>query len=258
MSEWWSYTLGDFLLFSPRTYYRLFELYNADLWPAHLGAFAAGIAIMALLLAGGRKRSGAAALLLGVCWLWIAWGFLYTRYATINWAAPYAAALFAAEAALLALACALGRKAGTGGPGPVARRVGVGLLAFALLGYPWIGPMLGRGWPQAEIFALAPDPTALATLGFALLAGPRMKWVLMGIPILWCAASGATLWAMEAPDAVVLPAAAFLALAAGAADAVFRRRGAPPPEGYAGRLACRSRSPVVSLSKTTGSGVERP
>jgi hypothetical protein len=28
MSEWWTYSLWDFLLFSPRTYYRLFELYN--------------------------------------------------------------------------------------------------------------------------------------------------------------------------------------------------------------------------------------
>jgi hypothetical protein len=28
MSEWWTYTLSDFLLFSPRVYYRLFELHN--------------------------------------------------------------------------------------------------------------------------------------------------------------------------------------------------------------------------------------
>ena len=26
MSEWWTYHLRDFLLFTPRTYYRLFEL----------------------------------------------------------------------------------------------------------------------------------------------------------------------------------------------------------------------------------------
>ena len=33
MSEWWTYHLSDFLLFAPRTYYRLFELYNAAIWP---------------------------------------------------------------------------------------------------------------------------------------------------------------------------------------------------------------------------------
>ena len=35
MSEWWTYRLSDFLMFSPRTYYRLFELYNAEVWPGH-------------------------------------------------------------------------------------------------------------------------------------------------------------------------------------------------------------------------------
>ena len=34
MSEWWSYSPSDFLLFSARTYYRLFEIHNAALWPA--------------------------------------------------------------------------------------------------------------------------------------------------------------------------------------------------------------------------------
>ncbi len=42
MPEWWSYGLGDFLLFSPRTYYRLIERYNSGLWPLHLVALAAG------------------------------------------------------------------------------------------------------------------------------------------------------------------------------------------------------------------------
>ena len=34
MTEWWTYRPSDFLLFSPRTYHRLFELYNEWLWPA--------------------------------------------------------------------------------------------------------------------------------------------------------------------------------------------------------------------------------
>ena len=46
MSEWWTYSLSDFLMFSPRTYYRLFELYNAAIWPAQLVAIALGVAIL--------------------------------------------------------------------------------------------------------------------------------------------------------------------------------------------------------------------
>ena len=45
MSEWWTYTLSDFLLFSPRTYYRLLELYNLATWPAQFAGGAIGLAI---------------------------------------------------------------------------------------------------------------------------------------------------------------------------------------------------------------------
>ena len=40
MSEWWTYRLSSFLLFSPRTWFRMHELYNADIWPAQLAALA--------------------------------------------------------------------------------------------------------------------------------------------------------------------------------------------------------------------------
>ena len=40
MSEWWTYSLTSFLLFSARTYYRLFELYNADVWPLQIATLA--------------------------------------------------------------------------------------------------------------------------------------------------------------------------------------------------------------------------
>ena len=58
MSEWWTYTLSDFLLFSARTYYRLFELYNLAIWPAQSVALALGSIVLALLwrLTHGRVR----------------------------------------------------------------------------------------------------------------------------------------------------------------------------------------------------------
>ena len=98
MSEWWTYTLSDFLLFSPRTYYRLLELYNLAIWPAQLAGVAIGFAIVALAareatLRGARIVAG----LLAACWLWIAWAFHYQRYAQINWAAPWFAAAFALQ-----------------------------------------------------------------------------------------------------------------------------------------------------------------
>jgi hypothetical protein len=43
MFEWWTYRFSDFLLFSADTYYRLFELYNQAIWPAHVLVVALGV-----------------------------------------------------------------------------------------------------------------------------------------------------------------------------------------------------------------------
>jgi hypothetical protein len=71
--------------------------------------------------------------------------------------------------------------------------------------------MLGRPWTQADVFGIAPDPTAIATLGILIL-NERIAWWLLPIPLAWCVISAATLWTMGSPDALVPLAAAFLCL----------------------------------------------
>jgi hypothetical protein len=224
MAEWWSYRLSDFLLFSPRTYHRLFELYNAAVWPAQAVAVLLGLLALGLLRRGGPLAGPAVAAILAACWAWVAIAFHLDRYATINWAASWVAAGFLAQAALLVWAGVIGGRLSVPPRLDAAGRAGVGIVLFALLAWPAIGLLLGRSWRQAEIFGLAPDPTAIGTLGLLLaLAGPS-RWVLMILPALWCAATGATLWAMSAPDAFVAPAAALLSLAFLAWQTMERRR----------------------------------
>ena len=210
MSEWGTYTLSDFLLFSPQTYYRLFELYNAAIWPAQIVAFALGLAIWALLHRGGARRGRLIAAVLAGCWLWVAIAFHLNRYATINWVAAYFASGFGLQSALLIWAGVIrGRLQFQPGRDAIARG-GFWIFLFALLVQPLISPLLGRGWLQIEIFGIAPDPTAVATLGILSLAAGRVRWELIAVPALWCAISGAMLWAMEAPDAWVTPLAGAL------------------------------------------------
>jgi hypothetical protein len=209
MPEWWTYSLSDFLLFSPRTYYRLIGRHNLDVWPAHLLALALGGAIATLVLRRSPARSRAVAGILAAAWAWVGWSFVAGRYATINWAAAYLAWLFAAEALLLA------------GIGVVTRdgrfelrrdrsgRAGTALFAGAVALYPLLAPTFGRGWTQAEVFGVMPDPTALATMGLLLnLEGSaRLRWALLVPPLAWCLVSGLTLLALAAPERwVVLPA----------------------------------------------------
>ena len=234
MSEWWTYRPSDFLLFSSRTYRRLFELQNAELWPAPLLALALAVVLGVGALRGGPTAARAVLAALGGCWLWVAWAFHLERYASVNWAAPWFAASFAVEAALLLALGAAGGQVGRPADGRARRRGAVALLLLAIVGLPLIGRGLGRPWAQSELFAMAPDPTALATLAFLLLLLPlpaasrrgRAGWLSLAawpIPLGWCLLSGLTLWTMETPDAWVVPAAA--SIAAIVAWAEVRRRG---------------------------------
>ncbi len=212
MSEWWTYTLSDFLLFSAQTYYRLFEIYNSEIWPAQILAIALGIAMLACLFRTEAWQGRVVTAILGMCWFWVAWAFHVEHYATINWAANYFAAGFMIEALLLIWIGTIRGQLHFKPTGNASRLVGLGVLLFALVVQPLIGPIMGRPWLQAEIFGIAPDPTVIATLGVLLLASNRIVWAHLPIPIIWCGISGATLWAMESQDALMMPLTALLVL----------------------------------------------
>ena len=179
MSEWASYGLSDFLMFSPQTYWRLVARYNAAWWPAQVLA-AAGPALLWLLLR--VPRAGAtrgALLLLALAWAWVGWAFHWQRYSEVFLAAPWLAAACAGQATLLLAAAALPVRDGAGGAGAST----IVLLAAACV-YPLLAPVTGHAWQEAEVFAFMPDPTALATLG-ALLGLAGLPW--------WCRAGLAVL-----------------------------------------------------------------
>ena len=210
MSEWWTYRLADVLMFSPRVYYRLLEQYNGALWPAQLLTVGLGLAMLYLLLrrAGGTRRLMLA--ILGVLWIWVAWGFLWERYATINWPVAYVAPFFALQGLML---IAAGARLRIPAPRTPASLAGVALFAAALVLYPALAPFMGRTWLAAEIFGLAPDPTALATLALLALADGWSRWPLMIVPVIWCALSAATLSTLGSGDYFVPVAGALAAIA---------------------------------------------
>lgn len=200
MSEWWTYRLSDLLMFSPRTYWRLIELYNRDVWPAQLAALAAGL--VALGLAASR-RAGAGrvlAALLAAIWLWVGWAFHWQRYASINWAAPYFALAFALQAVLLLGLGAWPRDAQAPTACVGVRNLGWLLAVTGVLLYPLAGLLAGRPWTQIELFGVTPEPTALASLGLLLASAQPLsrtrRCLLAIIPTLSLLVGAATLWTM--------------------------------------------------------------
>jgi len=85
MQEWWSYRPGDFLLFSPRTYWRLFQLANEALWPLQIPVLLIGAAILAMLFRPRAWADRVIPAVLAAAWLCVSVGFLWMHYAAINW-----------------------------------------------------------------------------------------------------------------------------------------------------------------------------
>jgi hypothetical protein len=218
MSEWATYTLADFLMFSPRVYFRLIERYNQALWPLQLVFIAGALALLVPAALHPSRVRIAVPPIFALAWAFCAWQFLWLRYASINWAMSYAAAAFFIEAGLLVLTALVARE-----PTPLGglrHYGGIGLAVFGLLAYPFIALLAGRSPASAETFGMMPDPTVATSLGAMLMVGQRRLWLLLPIPITWCAYSGLTLWAMEdlgalAPFAVILATLVLLAARTG-------------------------------------------
>jgi hypothetical protein len=221
MSDWSSYSLEDFLLFSPRVYWRMFELHNRSFWPVHCIAILFGLAVPAFLL---RPRAWSDWLIaggLGLAWASVAWSFLWLRYATINWAIAYVAPAFVLEAVLLVLMKGAADRPLFTISRSLAAGIGLALYLYALMLHPLVPLIDGRSLRSAEVFAIAPDPTAIATLGLLTLASRPAAFLLGIIPAAWCLASFATLHAMGSSLAVIPLGAvglAVLALVVGRSD----------------------------------------
>src|SRR5262245_58503925 len=132
MTEWWTYGLSDFLMFSPQVYWRLVARHNAAWWPAQGLAVLAVAALPWLLRSHFLARQRVTLLLLALAWGWVGWAFHWRLYAEIFLAAPWVAGACAVQAVLLlAAACVPLRERSSTRPGLAAWI----LLAVALL-YP--------------------------------------------------------------------------------------------------------------------------
>ena len=149
MSEWWTYRAEDFLLFSPRVYWRMFETHNAALWPLHVVTLAAGLLIVLLIAWRPGVFARWIALTLAVLWIFVGWSFLWNRYSGINWAAAYVAPAFAVEGVLLLVIGSL-RDGFAFDRRGLAGWTGYLILGFALAGAPLLAPLQGRGWASSE------------------------------------------------------------------------------------------------------------
>lgn len=197
-SEWWTYGLSDFLMFSPATWWRLVAGYHDALWPvqwAGLAMSAAGVSMAWRAGQPGARPRDARLLgvLLATAWCWVGLVFHAQWNATINLAGPWLAALFALQG-LLHLVDALRPARAAARRHRAAQGLGWGLASAGLLGPALLGALAGRSWGQIEVFGAMPDPTALGGLGLWLAAGGARPWWLLPLPVLAIAYGLALRW----------------------------------------------------------------
>lgn len=196
MTEWYTYTIQDFLMYSPRTWQRLVERYNGDLWPLHLLALGLGLFVLTRVLRPAPAPDRAVPAVLAAAWAWVAVAFLWQLFAAISTGARWFAAAFMLQALLLAVTAARGGFTIVPVRGRTVAWAGLVLLLLAVAWVPLMAPLTGRGPSAAHVFAMMPDPTALGTLGVLLAVQAPWRRVLLVIPVLWCAVAGATAWTL--------------------------------------------------------------
>ena len=210
MDEWWTYELSDLILFSSHTYYRLIELYNKALWPAHLLAILFSMALLYLCLKKPDKHGKIIGSILVLSWLWVSGAFLWQRFATIHWVASYYAFGFVIQSILLFWMGIVKGGLHIHSPRSIQNKLGLAILFFGLLIQPLLMILAGHNWKQTELFALTPDSTVMATMGLLLLTDLKKTAWLLVIPLLWCIVSAATLYALGSLAAVSLIIAALI------------------------------------------------
>jgi len=197
-----SFSLRDLLIFSPESYFKLFELSNKALWPFHIVLGLLAIAALVLLYKRQRFTSKLIFIWLGLVWTFVGYWYFGFYYSQINTYAHIISVAFWAEACLLfiyafyanhesinTLVTSIPSTSLT--PTKTSNKkwrllMGGALIFYGLLVHPIVSLSI---WNQTlsrlELFSIAPDPTAIATVGFILLLPVRGYLLLIAIPCLW-------------------------------------------------------------------------
>jgi hypothetical protein len=201
------------LPYTAEVLFNLMGRYNA--------AMGAGVAVaiaLALVAVGlaVRPRAGGDRVITGILalgWLWTGAVFHNDYFAPLNFAAPIYAGLFVLQSALLLLTGVGLKKLRFRAAADTPGIIGLVIIGFALLGNPVLGWL--AGWPlaQTQVVGLAPNPTAMLTLGLLLLVRPTIPLHLLVLPVLWALWIGWMSWVLGITSDLTLPVAGVIALA---------------------------------------------
>jgi hypothetical protein len=200
------------LPYSAEVLYALYGQYNQAIWPIQILFLVLAGVSLAFTLHPWRQAGRVVGMILVLAWLWAAIGFHWQHFSLINFSAGIYAALFAAQALLIAWTWVARGGTSFHLDRDVAGAVAVTVIICALVVYPALDWLAGYSWPQWRLFGVAPGPTMLFTLGIMLLAQPRAHPVLVVIPALGLVIEAWSAWVLGMPQDLLPAVVAGIAL----------------------------------------------
>ncbi len=190
METYLDYSLQDLLLFSSKVYFRSLILYNAKLWPAQILALFAGLSLLWVCYKQPRYASYLIGTLLALAWTISGTLFHLSHFQEINWLAIAYGWMFIVQGFLILIWCISQPEKFhplNGGPKEPWNKwflFGNLVILLAVCAFPFITLLDGQPLQGAQLFALFPAPTILATLGVAYCLA-KLPLMLLVIPLIY-------------------------------------------------------------------------
>jgi hypothetical protein len=201
------------LPFTVEQFFEVFVRYNQGVWPMQVVLVALALAAVLLLFVPRPHGSQVISAIVSFLWAWMAIAYHFAFFAAINPGARFFGAFFLLGAFWFAWIGVIKDHLRFAAHGGLRAWLGGLLIAFALLGYPLLGALLGHWYPATPTFGL-PCPTTIYTIGmllFAVAPVPRSAFI---APVLWSMIGATAAFTLGVPQDYSLLAAGLIGAAA--------------------------------------------
>jgi hypothetical protein len=162
----------------------VFATYNPRVWPMQFVAYLLGVAAFYLAV---RKTAFSARGIPGILaffWLWVA--LLFWLSSVLQGFAPgyFFVAIFMIQG-LFFVWYAIRSRLHFGFQTGLTTWTGLGIMLYALVGYPLVGMLVGHTYPRMSPFGLTPCPVVTFTFGLLLLTEQKVPKGILILPFLY-------------------------------------------------------------------------
>ena len=162
----------------------VFAAYNPQIWPMQFVAYLLGVAAVYLALRKTLLSERGIPAILAFFWLWVALLFWLPSVLQGFTSGYFFVAIFLIQG-LLFLNFAIRPRLHFRYQLGLQTWIGLGMVIYAMVGYPLVGSLVGHSYPRMPPFGLTPCPLVTFTFGLLLLSERKAPKVLLILPFFY-------------------------------------------------------------------------